>query len=638
VKNRYKVTFEPDGKTVWVLEGTTIYEAIEEAGIIIKSECGGSGVCGSCKVKVIDGRYEDHGSDRFLSQKELEESNVLACRAEIKSDLTVDIPITSRLFEQKILIEGIEKKLEVSPWIQKYHVETKKPTLEDQRFDLDRILTSLKRLEHSQVQKNRKAQTNLKVRQVLTQPTRISLDVLRLLPDCLRENDFDVTVVLAGDEIIGLESGNSTERCYGVAFDIGTTTVVGYLLNLLNGLQLGVASRTNPQTSIGDDVVTRINYASTNQNGLGKLNDKIISCLNDIIDELVRKAGIERLHIYEITAVGNTTMNHLFLKLDPKYLALNPYVGVLREGLSLKAADIGIHINPYGRVYAMPNIAGFVGGDTVAVILASQIHKSKEIKFAIDIGTNGELVMGNRERLIACSTAAGPAFEGARITHGMRASDGAIEKVVIDKDDVEINTIGTSKPIGICGTALIDCIAELLKAGVIDTNGRMRKADELPENTPNFIKERVINHEKHRSSFVIVSGKMAQAGKEILLTQKDVRETQLAKGAIAAGYKILKGILGIEDKDIKEVLLAGAFGNYIRREQAKQIGLLPDIPTKRIKFIGNAAGSGAKMVLLSKELRKEALEISNTTEYVELAVSKDFQKTFAEAMFFPNVV
>jgi uncharacterized 2Fe-2S/4Fe-4S cluster protein (DUF4445 family) len=630
VKKRCKVTIKPDGKTVWVLEGTTIYEAIEEAGIIIKSECGGAGVCGSCRVKVVNGRYEDHGSERFLSTKELEESNVLACRAEIKGNLTVEIPITSRLFEQKILTEGIEKEVRVSPWIQKYHVQTVKPTLEDQRFDLDRIMKTL------QSQTSRKVQTNLKGFQNTPGSAQVSLEVLRLLPESLREEDFSVTVVLAGDEIVGIESGNKSDRCYGVAFDIGTTTVVGYLLNLRNGKQLGIASRTNPQTSIGDDVITRINYASTNTDGLEKLHEKIVTCLNEIIDELVKGAGIERTDIYEISTVGNTTMNHLLLKLNPKYLALNPYVGVLREGLSVEARDIGIHINPCGKVYSMPNIAGFVGGDTVAVILASQIHKSREIKFAIDIGTNGELIMGNRERLIACSTAAGPAFEGARITYGMRASDGAVEKVVINKDDVEINTIGASKPIGICGTALIDSIAELLKAGIIDTNGRMKKADELPEHTPAFIRERLITHDNHGSSFVLVPDRMSQSGREILLTQKDVRETQLAKGAIAAGYTILKETLGIDDNDIKEVLLAGAFGNYIRREQAKQIGLLPDIPIRRIKFIGNAAGSGSKMVLVSRAFRQEAMQISNNTQYIELAVSKDFHKTFVEAMFFPK--
>ena len=284
----------------------------------------------------------------------------------------------------------------------------------------------------------------------------------------------------------------------------------------------------------------------------------------------------------------------------------------------------------------MPNIAGFVGGDTVAVILATEMHKSDEIKFAIDIGTNGELVMGNKDRLVSCSTAAGPAFEGARITFGMRASDGAIEKVVINENGVKINTIGNAKAVGICGTGLIDSIAELLKVGVILPSGRMLKPDELPDTMPDFVKERVIIHEKYGPSFILAYEDESKTGEPILLTQKDVRETQLAKGAILAGYEILKRTLGIKDEDIQEILLAGAFGNYIRRDQAKRIGLLPNVPKDRIRFVGNAAGFGAKMVLLSKDLRKEACEISENTEYIELAVRTDFQDVFVSSMSFPE--
>jgi len=313
-----------------------------------------------------------------------------------------------------------------------------------------------------------------------------------------------------------------------------------------------------------------------------------------------------------------------------------PYVGVLRANIDSRAKSLGIHINTYGKIYAMPNIAGFVGGDTVGVILATDIHKSVDIKFAIDIGTNGELVMGNRERLIACSTAAGPAFEGARITHGMRASDGAIEKVVINEFGIEVNTIGNAKAMGLCGTGLIDAVAELLERDVISENGKLRDRDELPTTVPEFIKERVIQHDKYGTSFVLVEGRYSRTGDDILLTQKDIRETQLAKGAIHAGYRILKKVLKITDDDIKEVLLAGAFGNYIRRGQAKYIGLLPDIPKERIKFVGNAAGEGAKMVLLAKELRNEACDISRNTEYIELSTRQDFQNEFMDAMYFPK--
>jgi uncharacterized 2Fe-2S/4Fe-4S cluster protein (DUF4445 family) len=639
----YKVTFEPEGKSVYVPAGTSLYEAAGEAGIILKAECGGGGVCGNCRVVVMKGAYEQKGSERFLTREDIAQGKVLACRAFVRGDLVVEIPLTSRLFEQKILTETVHKELRLSPNIRKVYIQVEEPTLEDQRADLDRVWKVLREtLDGS------------------GSSPRIALDVLRRLPDKLRQGNFGATFVLNGGEIVGIETGDKTALSYGVAFDIGTTTVVGYLHDLNNGKQLAVAARTNPQTSHGDDVISRINYTMTKKEGLDDMHERIASCMNEIIDELAASAGIERKFIYEVTTTGNTTMNHLFLKLNPRNLALNPYVGVLRSSIEERADRLDIHINRYGKVYAMPNIGGFVGGDTVAVILASELHKSEKIKFAIDIGTNGELVLGNRDRLVSCSTAAGPAFEGARITFGMRASDGAIEKVVITDRGVEVNVIGNAKPIGICGTALIDSIGELRKAGVINTNGRMLRREELEALSetsgapgvsnresgaptgvpgtpvPEFILERLVVHEKHGTSFILVHGRETQTGEDILLTQKDVRETQLAKGAIFAGYQILKAVLGVKDEDVTEVLLAGAFGNYIRREQAKRIGLLPDLPTEKIKFIGNAAGTGSKMVLLARELREEACEISRRTEYIELAVRTDFHKIFAESMFFPE--
>jgi len=616
-EKRHRVTFQPEGKTVHVLDGTTIYEATGEAGIILKADCGGIGTCGHCRVNVVRGSYEQKGSERFLSEKEMKKGTLLACRTQIKGDMVVEIPLTSRLFDQKILTEGVERELKLSPNVRKLYVEVPEPSLEDQRSDLDRVLDALK---------------------TKAENVRISVDVLRRLPEKLRKGKYGTTMVLNEEEIIGIETGDKSDRNFGVAFDIGTTTVVGYLMDLKSGKQLAVASRTNPQTSFGDDVISRINHASTNSDGLEELQERIVSCMNEIVTELCDTGKIERKYIYEVTTTGNTTMNHLFLGISPKYLALYPYVSVLRSNIDTRAHDLGMHINRYGKVYSMPNIAGFVGGDTVAVILSSEMHKSDTMRFAIDIGTNGELVMGNKKRLVACSTAAGPAFEGARIIFGMRAADGAIEKVLITGSDMEVNTIGNAKAVGICGTGLIDSIAELLKVGVINRSGKMLSREELPESVPDFVRKRMVQHEKYGTSFVLVPAYQSQTGEDILLTQKDVRETQLAKGAIYAGYQLLKRVLEVNDEDIEELLLAGAFGNYIRREQAKRIGLLPDLPTEKIKFIGNAAGMGAKMVLLAKELRKESCDISIHTEYIELAVRQDFQRVFADSMFFPESV
>lgn len=612
-RRTYRVTFEPDGKNVFVLEGTTVYEATEKAGLIIKSECGGAGVCGSCVVNIVKGQYEQSGSERFLSDEEIGRGEVLACRTRIMGDMIVEIPPSSRLYEQKILTEGVERQLKLSPNIRKLFLKVAEPTLEDQRSDLDRIWDALKN--------------------VADKP-RICIDVLRRLPDKMRKENFGFTVVLDEDEIVGLEAGDKSDRNYGVALDIGTTTVVGYLLDLNTGEQRAVASRSNPQTSYGEDVVSRIQYAQSHRDGLDDLHESVIFCINDIVGELERKGGIERKYIYEITAAGNTTMNHLLLKLDPRYLAVGPYVSVLRPNIDCRADMLGIHINTYGKVYTMPNIAAFVGGDTVGVILASELHKSDKLRFAVDVGTNGELVMGNKEKLLACSTAAGPAFEGARIVHGMRASDGAIEKVLINGANLFVNTIGNAKPVGICGTGLIDAVAELLKIGAITTNGKLLKKEELSSGLTDTIRNRFIVHEKHGVCFILVGAEDSRTGEDILLTWKDIRELQLAKAAIRAGYDILKKTLGKTDEDIEEILLAGAFGNYIRRDQAKRVGLLPDVPTEKIRFIGNAAGEGAKMVLLAKELRKEACRISTGVEYLELSARKDFQEEFLHALAF----
>ncbi|MFW6139463.1 MAG: ASKHA domain-containing protein, partial [Spirochaetota bacterium] len=494
-EKKLKVTFEPEGKTVYAAEGTTIFEAAGEAGIIFKSDCGGMGVCGNCKVKVIQGDYQQKGSEKFIPPEKIKKGLVLACRTSIKSSMVVEVPVESRLYEQKILTTGAERQLKLSPNVRKVFLKVPVPSLEDQRSDLDRIWEALEDVSHR---------------------PRIPVDILRRLPHKLRKVDFSATVVLNEDEIVGIEAGDKSGLNYGIALDIGTTTVVGYLMDLNTGKQLAVASRTNPQTSYGDDVISRIHYTNTHKDGLEDLQERIISCINDIISELASTAGVEKKFIYEITATGNTTMNHLFLGITPKYLALYPYVSVMRTNIDTRAPELGIHINRYGKVYSMPNIAGFVGGDTVAVILSSDMHKSDKLRFAIDIGTNGELVMGNKHGLVACSTAAGPAFEGARITFGMRGSDGAIEKVAVNKQGVEINTIGNAKPVGICGTALIDCVAEMLKAGIINNRGKLLDKNELPSELPDFIKQRVIKHPQYGPGFILVPGSESKTGEDII--------------------------------------------------------------------------------------------------------------------------
>jgi uncharacterized 2Fe-2S/4Fe-4S cluster protein (DUF4445 family) len=419
-----------------------------------------------------------------------------------------------------------------------------------------------------------------------------------------------------------------------VAFDVGTTTIVGVLVDLTTGLRAGVASRTNPQIHFGDDVVSRIKYIEDHEHGLAELQKRIVNCLNDIILELAGEANIDLDCIYEATAVGNSTMTHILLGVNPSPIAHAPYVNVFRGPIDVGAPALGLDLNAYTNVHVLPNIAGFVGSDTVGVILAARLMHNEDVCIAVDIGTNGEIAIGNRGRIIVCSTAAGPAFEGARIRHGMRATEGAIDKVVI-RDDVEVSVIGGGRASGICGSGLLDVVAELLRAGVIDTSGRILTGDALPATVPDAVR-RAVTTFNGQPAFVLVDGHASKTAEPILLTQRDVREVQLAKGAIWSGIRVLCSEFGVEPRDVSRILLAGGFGNFLRRSNAKRIGLLPDVPTPRIEFIGNAAAVGARMALRSRTSRLEAARISVKAEYVELGTRADFQMLFMESMMFPE--
>lgn len=608
-KKHVRVTFEPEGRAVYCLEGTLLVEAAVRAGIVLDTPCGGQGTCGKCRVDITVGAPEPCAVDRkHFSAEELAAGARLACQTRIADEMTVRIPAAARFFEQKILTDGAGMQVPLNPTVTKHHLILPEPSLEDQRADADRVLDSL---------------------EIKLEPC---IEVLNEMPDFIRKHKFDITAVVAEDRLLALEGGDTSEKNYGVAFDIGTTTVVGFLVDLHTGRELAVAARTNPQVAFGDDVVTRISHAGT-ANGRRQLQEIIVGCLNEIITECCEQSGIAYGHLYEATVVGNTTMNHLFLGIDPEYVAQAPYVAAVRRSVNVCGRELGVRIHPRGIVHALPNIAGFVGADTVGAILASGMHEAEKPVVVIDIGTNGELVAGNRDRLIACSTAAGPAFEGARIKFGMRAAAGAIDKVIMDAD-VEYNVIGNVAPRGLCGTAVIDLVAELLRVGAVDETGRLLPPGEMPAHTPEAIKKRVVEGEDGLY-FVVVLAEETQLDGPIFLTQRDIREMQLAKGAIAAGVNILLAEAGIGLDNLDRVLLAGAFGNFIRRKMAKRIGLLPDVPSERIRYIGNAAGAGARMALLSQRCKDEANAISERVEYLELAARPDFQMEFALAMMFP---
>jgi uncharacterized 2Fe-2S/4Fe-4S cluster protein (DUF4445 family) len=421
----------------------------------------------------------------------------------------------------------------------------------------------------------------------------------------------------------------SAGKIFGVAVDIGTTTVVAKLVDMTDGQLLATQAALNPQTRYGDDVISRINYAQTDAK-LAELHKTIIDCINELTAKLCSQASINAKQIYEMCVVGNTTMNHIFLKLPVVQLGQAPYKAFSLDAKDLSPKKMALQINPAGNIHTVENIAGFVGSDTVAVALAVDINSAQDLTLVVDIGTNGEIVLGTADKLYAASCAAGPAFEGARISCGSRAMEGAIQAVVINEADLDLDVIGNCPPYSICGSGLIDAVAVLLDLGVIDTTGRFANPGKLPP----AICSRIVKY-NNQPAFVLAE-RRATGDERLLLTQQDIRQVQLAKAAIRAGIKLLQKKIGLEDDDIKQVLLAGAFGNYIRRESALRIGLLPNLPLERIHFIGNAAASGAEMLLLSRKCRTQAEKLARKIEYVEIAHEKEFESVFTDSMLFPG--
>jgi uncharacterized 2Fe-2S/4Fe-4S cluster protein (DUF4445 family) len=408
---------------------------------------------------------------------------------------------------------------------------------------------------------------------------------------------------------------------------------------MTNGQSLATQADLNPQARYGDDVISRINYAQTDAK-LAELHRTIIDCINELTAKLCSQASIDTKQIYEMCVVGNTTMNHIFLKLPVAQLGQAPYQAFSVEAHNCRPNELKLSINPAGNIYTVENIAGFVGSDTTAVALAVDINSAQDLTLVVDIGTNGEIMLGTTDKLYAASCAAGPAFEGARISCGSRAAEGAIQAVVINNGDIDLDVIGGGTPRSICGSGLIDAVAVLLDLGIIDSTGRFINPEKLPANLPPAIRSRIVKH-NNQPAFVLAE-RRATSDERLLLTQHDIRQVQLAKAAIRAGIKLLQKkisagghlTVGLEDDDIKQVLLAGAFGNYIRRESALRIGLLPCVPPERIHFIGNAAAAGAEIILLSSQCRTQAKKLARKIEYVEIANEPDFQAIFADSMMF----
>ncbi|TSA12081.1 MAG: DUF4445 domain-containing protein [Betaproteobacteria bacterium] len=594
-----------------VPRGTTVLEAGLAAGTEITATCGRRGRCRSCRVKVLAGEIAPPTlQDTIqLGPDGVRERFRLSCQMPAVADCSIAVmPEHGELGHQILADAGsfAPGAMPLESGIEKHLIRAQAPQDENhQTSDIEQILGCL--------------------------PAGISrlmpLSVYRKLPTVLREELGQLTVTTFLDQIIDVEAGDSSAQLYGMALDIGTTTVVATLHSLRSGEQLAATAAVNPQSVFGGDLMSRIAYAQFDQKKLQVLRGRILNQINGFIEALTQEAGVAPEHLYKIVIAGNTCMHHLCLGIDTSYVGLAPYAPVVRDPIVVPASEIPFKRAPNARVCFLPILAGFVGADTIAGIIATRIYESEGIRLLVDIGTNGEVVLGSKDRLLVCSAPAGPTFEGGQVKHGMRGAVGAIEKVAIGAD-VECDVIGEVPAIGICGSGLIDAVAKMRDAGVLDAAGRLWRPGVRP--LPEALQARVVKDGSGRA-FVLVHAAQGGRGEDVVLTQNDIRQLQLAKAAIYGGVLMLQRIMGVRDDQIEEVMLSGGFGNYVSIESAVSIGLLPPVPLERISYVGNAALLGAQLALLSETERARAFDIARSIEHVALATRPEFQDIFIEA-------
>jgi uncharacterized 2Fe-2S/4Fe-4S cluster protein (DUF4445 family) len=601
--------------------GTPILDAALQAEVDIEATCGQRGKCRSCRIKVLSGDIPPATlQDTIqLGHDAVHERFRLSCQTKAIADCTILVAPPKSEEGHQILSAGDGNELADSildSGVDKHLVQAEAPMDENhQTSDLEELVTGIDG-------GGEEERGNLK-------PT---LDVLRRLPEVLRKGKDGITLTTFLGHIVDIEPGDARGEKYGMAFDIGTTSIVGSLVDLSSGEQLTAVSGINPQAIHGGDLMSRISFAQFDVKKLATLRGRVLNAINDFIDEACDTTGISPNHLYKIVIVGNTCMHHIFLGIDTSYVGLAPYAPVVREPIVVPARDIPLKHASNAHVCLLPIIAGFVGADTIAAVLATRIYESDVTRVMVDIGTNGEVVMGSKHRLMACSAPAGPALEGGQIEHGMRAAIGAIEGVTICSD-VEFNVVGDVPAIGICGSGLIDAAAKMLDAGVLDPTGRLRHKN--LEDLPEALRKRFVSGSGWRG-FCLVPSADAGTDDDIVLTQMDIRQLQLAKGAIYAGVLMLQSVMKVADEDIAELMLAGGFGNYVNTESAVRIRLLPPLSLEKITYVGNAAHLGAELALLSETERRQAYAIAERIEHVALATHPEFQDLFVDACNFDS--
>ncbi|MBI5118258.1 DUF4445 domain-containing protein [Candidatus Poribacteria bacterium] len=622
---QYKVTFLPEGKAVIATSEDTLLDAARLAGVYVSSLCGGDMICGKCRVVVKEGQVfeEQH---MLLSREEVRSGYALACASHPRSDVVVEIPIESRMEGKQIVVDedaqrfsGLAKvdlakyEFEHAPLIEKIYLEIPPPSLEDSLSDLSRLFRAIR--------------THVDVPIMQT-----GLKNIRRLPQILRRGDWNITCTLGQRggtvEVIEIEEGDTSNRNYGVAIDVGTTTVVVHLIDLKASRILATDATYNSQITFGEDVITRLIYAKEEVGGRERLHEAIIGNINMMINNTTAAAGVNLQHVTCALCAGNTTMMHFLLDLDSSNIRREPYIPAATNVPPVRAVEVGIQINPRGLLYGVPGVSSYVGGDITSGVLASGIYRAPELSMLIDVGTNGEIVIGNNEWLVCCSASAGPAFEGGEVKFGMRATHGAIERVkVLEGGElVETVVIANEKPRGICGSGLIDIISELRHVGVIDRTAKFAE--------PGYCSR--LRRTDDGIEFVLAYADDTAIGRDIVLTQPDIDNLIRSKAAVFAGASVLIKSVNLRFSDLERVYIAGGFGNYLDLHGAIAIGLLPDVPLEKVKFIGNSSLNGAKLAILSREASLELENIAQKMTYIDLSSNLKFMEEYSSAMFLPH--
>ena len=605
---RVQLKFVPSGQDVRVPPGVSVFDAASWNGLAIDSTCGGHGTCKKCKIQILEGEVPISNLDiRAFTSEQLADGWRLACVARANSNLKVDIPPLST--RPKAATVGVGRQVILRPAVQKRYVELAEPSLHDQAMDLERLQAAISDIEFS-----------------------VDLDVLKTLPTILRASHWKVTAVINDDVLIAVEPGDTTLVSYAVAFDLGTTTVVATLIDLVTGTPAAVKSMLNKQQPFGADVISRISATMMDKNALSLMQTAALETLNELVSEVCAESDVSKSNIYDLAIAGNATMMEILLGIDPEPVGVAPFITVTRDWPVLRASEIGISVQAGARCYIFPLFGAYVGGDIVAGALATGMDRDKRVRLLIDVGTNCEIVLSDGDKILATAAPAGPAFEAASISCGMRAADGAIEVIQVTQEEVTLGVIGDVAPVGLCGSGLVDAVYALHKVGLIDDSGRFVSNEVALQVAPE-LESRLITRDNEERAFVLA---WEDNQPSVYLSQRDVRELQFAKASIATGWRLLLDELGLPDDDVQQVLLAGSFGSYLSPASAIGIGLVPKLPVARIVSAGNVAGEGAKMVLLSQAERHGANALLEEVAYVELSDRADFNDKFMAELALPS--